>query len=108
MARVVCSVWIAIWLLGCEEPQCIRHSQCNNGYECRDSRCQKIATDAGVKMDGGKAGAGGKGGLVNATRDASTKPASGGTSGNSTATSDAAMTDTTDNTDNSSGASGTM
>lgn len=48
-------------LAGCQDPGCIRNSECKSGYECKDNHCQ--APDAGV-ADGGtkQAGASGKGG----------------------------------------------
>jgi hypothetical protein len=111
MLRVVCSLGLAFLALGCEDPGCLRHSECQAGYECKDSRCVKIPVDAGPKAgSGGAGGKGGKGGLIGATQDAGAKKATGGTSGSSTSM-DASTPDNTDMSaggDTSGGAGGTM
>lgn len=82
MVKLVCSLCLAWLAFGCEDPGCLRHSECNSGYECKDSRCVKIPVDAGPKSGtGGAGGKGGKGGSASAGRKAT-----GGSSGSSTTT----------------------
>jgi hypothetical protein len=107
MGWFLCSLCFAWLALGCEDPGCLRHSECNSGYECKDSRCVKIPVDAGTKGGaGGAGGKGGKSGLLNPS-DAGTKKTTGGTSGAATTSMDASMPASSDTTDVSGGAGGT-
>lgn len=56
--------WIGLLLVStglitsaCQDPGCIRNSQCKSGLECRDSKCQAPLSAAGNGGGGGVSGA---------------------------------------------------
>jgi len=93
---------LGLALAGCQDPGCIRNSECKSGFECKASKCTAPdagAADGGMQQasasgkggaSGGKAGAsGGKAGASSSAGASAGQSGQAGQGGQTTATPDA-------------------